>query len=155
MVTYMNDKKVQTLDNIRAFLEGTTEIEFSIDGCGGPPNLYASRSGRSILISLSLLYSWAEKSQELVFRHPRCFPDRNRRLSLFLGPPFSMVVRRQWVAREGGQALYENAPQLSGANGIADSDQADDVIDESAQGLLVGGFRRKLGPVRRSATITN
>jgi len=32
MVTYMNDKKIQTLDDIRAFLKGTTEIEFSIEG---------------------------------------------------------------------------------------------------------------------------
>ncbi len=32
MVTYMNDKKIQTLDDVRAFLEGTTEIEFSIEG---------------------------------------------------------------------------------------------------------------------------
>ncbi len=32
MVTYMNDKKIQTLDDVRAFLEGTTEIEFSIVG---------------------------------------------------------------------------------------------------------------------------
>lgn len=30
MVTYMNDKKIQTLDEIRAFLEGTVEVEFSI-----------------------------------------------------------------------------------------------------------------------------
>ncbi len=32
MVTYMNDKKIQTLDDVRTFLEGTTEIEFSIEG---------------------------------------------------------------------------------------------------------------------------
>ena len=32
MVTYMNDKKIQTLDDVRAFLNGTTEIEFSIAG---------------------------------------------------------------------------------------------------------------------------
>ncbi len=31
MVTYMNDKKIQTLDDVRAFLKGTTEIEFSIE----------------------------------------------------------------------------------------------------------------------------
>ena len=30
MVTYMNDKKIQTLDDVRVFLEGTAEIEFSI-----------------------------------------------------------------------------------------------------------------------------
>ncbi len=30
MVTYMNDKKIQTLNDVRAFLEGTTEVEFSI-----------------------------------------------------------------------------------------------------------------------------
>ncbi|MCU7880709.1 MAG: integrase, partial [Candidatus Thiodiazotropha sp. (ex Lucinoma aequizonata)] len=28
MVTYMNDKKIQTLDEVRAFLDGTTDIEF-------------------------------------------------------------------------------------------------------------------------------
>ncbi|MCU7901757.1 MAG: hypothetical protein KZQ66_06955 [Candidatus Thiodiazotropha sp. (ex Lucinoma aequizonata)] len=28
MVTYMNDKKIQTLDKVRAFLDGTTDIEF-------------------------------------------------------------------------------------------------------------------------------
>ncbi|RLJ21528.1 integrase, partial [bacterium endosymbiont of Escarpia laminata] len=28
----MNDKKIQTLDDIRAFLEGTAEIEFAIEG---------------------------------------------------------------------------------------------------------------------------
>ncbi len=32
MVTYMNDKKIQSLDDVRAFLKGTTEIEFSIEG---------------------------------------------------------------------------------------------------------------------------
>ncbi|MCU7880679.1 MAG: hypothetical protein KZQ60_09210 [Candidatus Thiodiazotropha sp. (ex Lucinoma aequizonata)] len=32
MVTYMNDKKIQTLDKVRAFLDGTTDIEFSIEG---------------------------------------------------------------------------------------------------------------------------
>jgi transposase InsO family protein len=31
MVTYMNDKKIRTLDDIRAFLQGTSEIEFSIE----------------------------------------------------------------------------------------------------------------------------
>jgi len=31
MVTYMSDKKIQTLDDVRAFLEGTTEIDFSIE----------------------------------------------------------------------------------------------------------------------------
>ncbi len=31
MVTYMNDKKIKTLDDIRAFLEGTMDIEFSIE----------------------------------------------------------------------------------------------------------------------------
>jgi len=30
MVTYMSDKKIQTLDDIRTFLEGTDEVEFSI-----------------------------------------------------------------------------------------------------------------------------
>ena len=28
----MNDKKIQTLDDIRAFLKGTTDIDFSIEG---------------------------------------------------------------------------------------------------------------------------
>ncbi len=32
MVTYMNDKKIQTLDDVRAFLDGTMEIEFYIEG---------------------------------------------------------------------------------------------------------------------------
>ena len=32
MVTYMNDKKIQSLEDVRAFLNGTTEIEFSIAG---------------------------------------------------------------------------------------------------------------------------
>ncbi|MCU7879259.1 MAG: hypothetical protein KZQ60_00725 [Candidatus Thiodiazotropha sp. (ex Lucinoma aequizonata)] len=31
MVTYMNDKKIQTLDEVRAFLDETTDIEFSIE----------------------------------------------------------------------------------------------------------------------------
>ena len=31
MVTYMNDKKIQSLEDIRAFLEGTVDIEFSIE----------------------------------------------------------------------------------------------------------------------------
>ena len=30
MVIYMSDKKIATLDDIRAFLEGTVEVEFSI-----------------------------------------------------------------------------------------------------------------------------
>ena len=30
MVTYMNDNKLQTLDDIRRFLDGTVEVEFSI-----------------------------------------------------------------------------------------------------------------------------
>jgi len=30
MVIYMSDKKIETLDDIRAFLEGTVEVEFSI-----------------------------------------------------------------------------------------------------------------------------
>jgi len=30
MVTYMNDQNIQTLDDVRAFLEGATEIEFAI-----------------------------------------------------------------------------------------------------------------------------
>ncbi len=32
MVTYMNDKKIETLDDVRAFLAGTAQIEFSIEG---------------------------------------------------------------------------------------------------------------------------
>ncbi|MCU7901374.1 MAG: hypothetical protein KZQ66_04675 [Candidatus Thiodiazotropha sp. (ex Lucinoma aequizonata)] len=32
MVTYMNDKKIQTLDEVPAFLDGTTDIEFFIEG---------------------------------------------------------------------------------------------------------------------------
>jgi hypothetical protein len=32
MVTYMNDKKIRTLDDIRAFLKGTPDIDFSIEG---------------------------------------------------------------------------------------------------------------------------
>ena len=32
MVTYMNDRKIQTLDDVRAFLAGTTELELSIEG---------------------------------------------------------------------------------------------------------------------------
>ena len=32
MVTYMSDRKIQTLDDIRAFLAGTTEVELSIEG---------------------------------------------------------------------------------------------------------------------------
>ncbi len=34
MVTYMNDKKIQSLEDIRAFLSGTTQMEFSIEGKG-------------------------------------------------------------------------------------------------------------------------
>ena len=30
MVIYMSDKKIKTLDDIRVFLEGTVEVEFSI-----------------------------------------------------------------------------------------------------------------------------
>ena len=30
MVTYMNDSKIRTLKDIQAFLDGTTEMEFSI-----------------------------------------------------------------------------------------------------------------------------
>ena len=30
MVTYMNDKKIRTLDDVRAFLAGSVEMEFSI-----------------------------------------------------------------------------------------------------------------------------
>jgi len=30
MVIYMSDKKIETVDDIRAFLEGTVEVEFSI-----------------------------------------------------------------------------------------------------------------------------
>jgi hypothetical protein len=30
MVIYMSNKKIETLDDIRAFLEGTVEVEFSI-----------------------------------------------------------------------------------------------------------------------------
>ena len=32
MVTYMNDKQIQSLEEIRAFLAGTTQMEFSIEG---------------------------------------------------------------------------------------------------------------------------
>ncbi len=32
MVTYMNDKKIRSLEDIRAFLAGTTQMEFSIKG---------------------------------------------------------------------------------------------------------------------------
>ncbi len=32
MVTYMNNQKTQNLDNIRALLEGTTEVQSSIEG---------------------------------------------------------------------------------------------------------------------------
>ena len=32
MVTYMNDKKIQSLEDVRAFLAGTTQMEFSIEG---------------------------------------------------------------------------------------------------------------------------
>ncbi len=34
MVTYMNDKRIQTLDDVRVFLEGTAGIEFSIENKG-------------------------------------------------------------------------------------------------------------------------
>ena len=30
MVIYMSDKKIETVDDVRAFLEGTVEVEFSI-----------------------------------------------------------------------------------------------------------------------------
>ena len=30
MVTYMNEKKIRCLDNVRTFLAGTMEVEFSI-----------------------------------------------------------------------------------------------------------------------------
>ena len=32
MVAYMKDKKIQTLDDVRVFLEGTSGIEFAILG---------------------------------------------------------------------------------------------------------------------------
>ena len=32
MVTYMNDQKIRSLDDVRAFLAGTTQMEFSIEG---------------------------------------------------------------------------------------------------------------------------
>ncbi len=32
MVTYMNDKKIRSLKDIRAFLTGSTQMEFSIEG---------------------------------------------------------------------------------------------------------------------------
>lgn len=32
MVTYMNDKKLQSLEDVRIFLAGTLEVEFSIQG---------------------------------------------------------------------------------------------------------------------------
>jgi len=32
MVTYMNDKKIRSLEDIRAFLMGSTQMEFSIEG---------------------------------------------------------------------------------------------------------------------------
>ena len=31
MVTFMNDKQIKTLDDIRSFLTGTAEVEFSIE----------------------------------------------------------------------------------------------------------------------------
>ena len=31
MVTIMNDKQIKTLDDIRSFLTGTAEVEFSIE----------------------------------------------------------------------------------------------------------------------------
>ena len=31
MVTYMNDKKIRSLEDVRAFLAGTTQMEFSIE----------------------------------------------------------------------------------------------------------------------------
>lgn len=34
MVTYMNDQNIQTLDDVHAFLEGATEIEFAIQDKG-------------------------------------------------------------------------------------------------------------------------
>lgn len=34
MVTYMNDQKIRTLDDIRSFLAGTAEVEFSIENKG-------------------------------------------------------------------------------------------------------------------------
>ena len=32
MVTYMNDRDIQTLDQVRAFLEGTEHVEFEVQG---------------------------------------------------------------------------------------------------------------------------
>ena len=32
MVTYMNDQKIRSLEQVRAFLEGSTQMEFSIQG---------------------------------------------------------------------------------------------------------------------------
>ena len=32
MVTYMNDKKLQSLEDVRIFLAGTLDVEFSIQG---------------------------------------------------------------------------------------------------------------------------
>ena len=31
MMTFMNDKQIKTLDDVRDFLEGTAEVEFSIE----------------------------------------------------------------------------------------------------------------------------
>ena len=32
MVTYMNDKKIRSMEDVRAFLAGTNQMEFSIEG---------------------------------------------------------------------------------------------------------------------------
>ncbi len=63
------------------------------------------------------------------------------------GPPLQMVIRWRRIAPQGGEAVHEDAPPLGGANGITDSDQTDEIVDESARELRVGGSQRNLGTV--------
>lgn len=59
----MNDKKIQTLDDVRVFLEGATEIEFSIE----------NKDERYLCIQTSLLRlrysSLGRTERELILRY--------------------------------------------------------------------------------------
>ncbi len=70
MVTYMNDQRIRTLDDVRSFLEGTAEVEFSIE----------NRDERYRWIQATLLkfrYASLGRAEILFFTITTCFFGRN------------------------------------------------------------------------------
>ncbi len=74
MVTCMNDNKLQTLDDIRRFLDGTVEVEFSIQN-----KSESYRWIQATLVRFCYIYiTLGKKDRGLMLRYLQCVSGYSR-----------------------------------------------------------------------------